>query len=132
MRILVVDDSFFMRRIIMKMLCEAGYIDFLEAENGQKATEMYKSYRPNLVIMDLNMPELDGLGALKKIMNINPLAKVLMCTSMGGQKYIADELMNDGAEQVIEKPYFQDLVMAVNRVEKEQREELQRLKSFVQ
>ncbi|WP_084591286.1 response regulator [Ureibacillus sinduriensis] len=120
MRILVVDDSFFMRNYLMKMLSEARYTDFLEAENGLKAIELYEQYRPNLIIMDLNMPVLDGLGALKEIMNINPLASVLICTSMGGQKWIVDELMEFGAQQVIEKPYFTDLVSAVNRLADEQ------------
>ncbi len=123
MRILVVDDSRFMRSFIIKRLSEAGYTDFLEAENGQKAAEMYKMLRPNMVLMDLNMPELDGLGALKKIISTNPGAKVIMCTSMGGQKWIADELIQHGAAQVIEKPYFHNLIEIVNRVKGELNEE---------
>ena len=131
MRILIVDDSCFMRKYIMKMLREAGYNDLLEAENGLKATEVYKLYSPSIVIMDLNMPELDGIGALKKIMNINPKAKIMMCTSMGGQKWIVDELMEHGAQQVIEKPYFQNLISNVNRLKGEQKEELLETKLFV-
>ena len=119
MRILIVDDSSFMRKYIMKMLREADNNDLLEAENGLKAIEMYKLYSPSIVIMDLNMPELDGLGALKKIININAQAKIMMCTSMGGQKWIIDELMDHGAQQVIEKPYFQNLILNVNRLKAE-------------
>ncbi|MDI7742415.1 response regulator [Lysinibacillus fusiformis] len=119
MRILVADDSRFMRSYIMKMLHEAGYTDLLEAENGLKAVEIYKLYRPSIVIMDFNMPVLDGLGALKKIKNMNMSAKVMMCTSMGGQKWIAEELIGHGAAQVIEKPYFQNLIPGVNKIAEE-------------
>lgn len=124
MRILVVDDSRFMRGHIMKMLREAGYMDLLEAENGLEATKMFKLYRPSIVIMDLNMPVLDGLDALKNIMNMNVHAKVMMCTSMGGQKWIADELIAQGARQVIEKPYFQNLILSVHKIKIELSKEL--------
>lgn len=129
MRILVVDDSRFMRKYIIKMLREAGYVDFVEAENGQKAIEMYKLCNPSLVVMDLNMPELDGLSALKQIKNINSIARVIMCTSMGGQKLITDELIEHGAHQIVEKPYFMDLIFTVNNLKVKQAKELLKARS---
>ena len=119
MSILIVDDSHFMRSYIKEMLNEVGYKNFIEAENGLKAIAMYKIHYSSIVIMDLNMPVLNGIDTLKQILHINPLANVIMCTSMGGQKFISEELIGSGAKEVVTKPNFQRLVSIVNRLERD-------------
>ena len=81
--ILVVDDAAFMRMMIKDVLTKNGYEVVGEAENGQKAIEKYKELKPELVIMDITMPEVDGIQAVKEIKAFDPNAKVVMCSEIG-------------------------------------------------
>ena len=78
--ILIVDDAAFMRMMIKDILTKNGYNVVGEAENGLKAVEKYNELKPDLVLMDITMPELDGIGALKKIKEADPNALIIMCS----------------------------------------------------
>lgn len=102
--ILITDDAAFMRMMIKNILTENGYNVVGEAENGLKAVEKYKELSPDLVTMDITMPELDGIGALKQIKELNPNACVLMCSAMGQQQMVI-EAIQAGAKGFIVKPF---------------------------
>ncbi len=108
--ILVVDDAAFMRKRCAKFLQERGY-DVLEADNGLKALEMYKEARPDGVLLDITMPEMDGLSALKALREIDPNVRVAMVTAMGQQSIIMDAIKN-GARDFVVKPFEKDRVLA--------------------
>ena len=115
-RILIVDDAAFMRMMIKDILTKNGYIIAGEAENGIKAVEKYKEVKPDLVLMDITMPELDGIGALKQIKELDPNASVIMCSAMGQQAMVV-EAIQSGAKDFIVKPFQADRVLeAVKRV----------------
>jgi two-component system chemotaxis response regulator CheY len=109
-RILITDDALFMRVTLKKILIENGYEVVGEAQNGQEAVDMYQSLKPDLVTMDINMPEMDGLTALKTIRVIDPTAKIVMCTAMG-QKNMVVEAIQAGAKDFIVKPFQPDRVL---------------------
>jgi len=102
--ILVVDDSNLMRTMIRVILTKAGFKNFYEAENGKIAVERYKAFKPGLITMDINMPEMNGLAAVKEIIKINPGAKIIMVTSMGQQSFII-EAIEAGAKDFVVKPF---------------------------
>ncbi|HVA22937.1 MAG TPA: response regulator [Chloroflexota bacterium] len=107
---LVVDDAAFMRMRCSKLLTENGY-DVVEAENGLDAIAKYKESRPDAVLLDITMPEMDGLTALKEIRKIDPEAKVAMVTAMGQQSMIMDAIKS-GAKDFVVKPFQPDRVLA--------------------
>ena len=109
--VLVVDDAMFMRATMKKILTEAGFEVVGEAENGKVAVERYQSLKPNLVVMDITMPELDGLGALKEIRGLDPEAKIVMCTALGQERTVM-EALNLGASDYLIKPFQADKVVA--------------------
>lgn len=109
-RILVVDDAAFMRMMIKDILEKNGYEVVGEAQDGQEAVEKYKELNPDLVTMDITMPEMDGITALKEIRNINPDAKVVMCSAMGQQAMVIDAIQA-GAKDFIVKPFQADRVL---------------------
>jgi two-component system chemotaxis response regulator CheY len=109
-RILITDDALFMRVTLKKILTENGYEVVGEAQNGQEAVDMYQSLKPDLVTMDITMPEMDGLTALKTIRVIDPNAKIVMCTAMG-QKNMVVEAIQAGAKDFIVKPFQPDRVL---------------------
>lgn len=111
-RVLVVDDAMFMRATVKKLLSEAGFEVAGEAENGQVAVDRYKELKPDVVMMDITMPEMDGLSALKEIMKLDPGAKVVMCTALGQERSVM-EAMETGAKEYIVKPFKADKVVAV-------------------
>jgi len=111
-RVLVVDDAMFMRAMLKKVLTEAGFEIAGEAENGQIAVERYKELKPDLVMMDITMPEMDGLAALKEIMKVDSGAKVVMCTALGQERNVA-EALKIGAKDYIIKPFREDKVVEV-------------------
>ena len=82
-RILIVDDAAFMRMMLKDILEKNGYQVIGEASNGLKAVELYKKDRPDIVTMDITMPEMDGIEALKEIMTFDPKANIIMCSAMG-------------------------------------------------
>ncbi|EIA23759.1 Chemotaxis protein cheY, partial [Candidatus Arthromitus sp. SFB-3] len=84
-RILIVDDAAFMRMMLKDILEKNGYQVIGEASNGLKAIELYKKDRPDVVTMDITMPEMDGIEALREIMSFDPKANIIMCSAMGQQ-----------------------------------------------
>lgn len=108
--ILVVDDAAFMRMRMSKILTEAGY-EVLQAENGLDAVEQYKASKPDAVLMDITMPEMDGLTALKEIRAHDPNARVAMVTALGQQQVVL-EAVKSGAKDFLVKPSEPDRVLA--------------------
>jgi two-component system chemotaxis response regulator CheY len=114
-KILVVDDAAFMRLRAVKLLSEAGYT-VIEAENGRLAVEAYTRERPDAVLMDITMPEMDGLEALTAIRALDPTARVAMLTAMGQQTIVMDAIKR-GARDFVVKPFAPDRVLgAVGRL----------------
>lgn len=114
--ILIVDDAAFMRMMIKDILSKNGYNVVGEAENGLVAVDKYNELKPDLVLMDITMPELDGIGALKKIKGNDPAACVIMCSAMGQQAMVI-EAIQSGAKDFIVKPFQPDRVIeAVQKV----------------
>jgi two-component system, chemotaxis family, chemotaxis protein CheY len=101
--ILVVDDAAFMRMMIRDILAREGYV-IQEAVNGRDAIEKFRESRPDLVTLDITMPEMDGVEALRAIREIDPEARVLMVSAMGQQKMIVDAL-ESGAADFLVKPF---------------------------
>ncbi len=108
--IVVVDDSAMSRKILRVILEEAGYSIVAEAADGVEAVEAYKQYKPELITLDITMPNLDGIGALKQIMEFDAKAKAVMITAAGQQNKII-EALKIGAEKFITKPFDKDEVI---------------------
>jgi two-component system chemotaxis response regulator CheY len=106
----VVDDAAFMRMRMSKILTEAGY-QVVQAENGLEAVEKYRSEKPDAVLMDITMPEMDGLTALKEIRSLDPAARVAMVTALGQQQIVL-EAVKSGAKDFLVKPCEGDRVLA--------------------
>ena len=114
--ILICDDAAFMRMMIKDILTKNGYTVVGEAENGAKAVEKYAELKPDLVLMDITMPEMDGIQALKKIKEADPSATVIMCSAMGQQAMVIESIQS-GAKDFIVKPFQADRVLeAVRKV----------------
>ncbi len=109
-KILVVDDAGFMRKMVQTHLGSAGYTDFAEAEDGSQAVAQYQALKPDLVIMDITMPNMTGIEALAEIKKIDPAAKVVMCSAMG-QESMVMEAIKLGAMDFIVKPFKQDRIV---------------------
>ena len=110
--ILICDDAAFMRMMIKDILTKNGYTIVGEAENGQKAVEKYNETKPDLVMMDITMPEMDGIQALKKIKATDPNAAIIMCSAMGQQAMVIESIQS-GAKDFIVKPFQPDRVLEV-------------------
>ena len=113
-RVLVVDDAAFMRMMVKVILSKNGYEIVGEAENGMKALEKYQELKPDLVTMDITMPEMDGITAVKEIKKVDPGAKVVMCSAMGQQAMVI-EAIQAGARDFIVKPFQADRVLGAIR-----------------
>lgn len=114
--ILICDDAAFMRMMIKDILTKNGYNVIGEAENGAVAVEKHKELNPDLTLMDITMPEMDGINALKNIKANNPSANVIMCSAMGQQAMVI-EAIQAGAKDFIVKPFQADRVLeAVKKV----------------
>ncbi|MCM1100913.1 MAG: response regulator [Clostridium sp.] len=114
--ILICDDAAFMRMMIKDILSKNGYNVAGEAENGLKAVEKYKEVNPDLVLMDITMPEMDGIQALKEIKKLDAGALVIMCSAMGQQAMVIESIQA-GAKDFIVKPFQADRVIeAVKKV----------------
>lgn len=109
-RILIVDDAAFMRMMIRDILSKNGYEVVGEAADGAQAIEKYKEHKPDLITMDITMPEMDGITALKEIRKMDPNAKVIMCSAMGQQAMVIDAIQA-GAKDFIVKPFQADRVI---------------------
>ena len=112
--ILICDDAAFMRMMIKDILSKNGYNVAGEAENGAKAVEKYAELKPDLVLMDITMPEMDGIQALKKIKESDPSALVIMCSAMGQQAMVIESIQS-GARDFIVKPFQQERVIKENK-----------------
>ncbi len=114
--ILICDDAAFMRMMIKDILTKNGYNIAGEAENGLKAVEKYNELKPDLVLMDITMPEMDGIQALKQIKSVDPSASIIMCSAMGQQAMVI-EAIQSGAKDFIVKPFQAERVLeAVKKV----------------
>lgn len=109
-KILIVDDAAFMRMMIKDILTKNGYEVVGEAADGMQAIEKYKELKPDLVTMDITMPEMDGIAALKEIRAVDPGAVVIMCSAMGQQAMVIDAIQA-GAKDFIVKPFQADRVI---------------------
>jgi two-component system chemotaxis response regulator CheY len=115
-RVLVCDDAIFMRTMISDILSGAGYEVVGEAETGLQAIERYKELRPDLVTMDIVMPDMGGIDAVREIVKDDPNAKILMCSAMGQQALVV-EAIQAGAKDFVVKPFQPSRVLeAVQRV----------------
>ena len=110
-KVLVVDDAAFMRVSIKNMLSKNDYMVVGEAENGKIALAKYQELNPDIVTMDITMPEMDGLESLKKILALNPAANVIMVSAMGQESMVREAVLT-GAKGFIVKPFKEDVILA--------------------
>jgi len=103
-RILIADDLSFIRMLQKEVLTEGGYRIVGEAANGREAVEKYRDLTPDVVILDITMPEMNGLAAMQKILALDPRARVLICSAIGQQSVIV-EAIQAGARDFIVKPF---------------------------
>lgn len=103
-KILIADDAAFMRIMLKGTLNEAGFENIIEAKTGSEALVMYKVERPAVVLLDVTMPDKDGLETLKEIKSYDPEAKVIMCSSMG-QEDVVLTCFSMGADDFVMKPF---------------------------
>jgi two-component system, chemotaxis family, chemotaxis protein CheY len=115
-RVLIVDDAAFMRMSLKEMLEKNGYEVVGEAENGLVGVNKYKSLKPDLVTMDITMPEMDGIKALRIIKKEDPDAKVIMITAIGQDPMVREAIMS-GAKGFIVKPFKKDgVINSINKL----------------
>ncbi|AFM01798.1 MULTISPECIES: response regulator [Desulfitobacterium] len=108
--VLIVDDAAFMRMMVKDILTKNGFTVVGEAENGAVAVDKFAELTPDLVIMDITMPEMDGLQAVREIRKRDPQAKIIMCSAMGQQAMVIDAIQS-GAKDFIVKPFQADRVV---------------------
>lgn len=115
-RLLVVDDAAFMRMTLQKMFEGHGHKVVAEASNGMEAVQKYVDSKPDVVFMDISMPDMNGIEALKRIKAVDPKAKVVICSAMGQQAMLADAIQY-GAMDFVVKPFQEErLIAALNKV----------------
>lgn len=109
-KIMLVDDAAFMRMMIKDTLKKNGYTEVVEAGNGEQAIATYQEEKPDLILMDITMPVMDGLEALKKLKELDSGVQVVMCSAMGQETMVVDALKL-GAKDFIVKPFKPDRIM---------------------
>ena len=115
-RVLIVDDAAFMRISIKNMLTKNGYDVAGEAENGRIGVEKYKELSPDVVTMDITMPEMSGLDALKEILRYNPKAQIVMVSAMGQEAMVREAIIS-GAKGFIVKPFKEEgIITAIKKL----------------
>jgi two-component system chemotaxis response regulator CheY len=115
-KVLIIDDAVFMRMTIKMMLEKNGYEVVGEAENGEVGVNLYKNLSPDIVTLDITMPVMDGLAALKEIRNIDSKAKVIMVSAMGQELMVKEAILN-GAKTFLVKPFKEDVfVQTLNKI----------------
>ncbi|PKM66109.1 MAG: hypothetical protein CVU95_12295 [Firmicutes bacterium HGW-Firmicutes-2] len=112
MRLMIVDDASFMRVAIRRMIETKEYEVVCEAEDGQQAIEKFQKYRPDIITMDITMPNLSGIEALKEIKKLSSTVKVIMVSAMGQEALIREAVMH-GANSFIVKPFKEDKLIEV-------------------
>ena len=110
-KVLVTDDLQFMRQILRDILERNGFAVADEAVDGQDAVERYIRTRPDLVLMDITMPRMDGIQALQRIMETDPRARVVMCSALGQEKYIIRSIQL-GARDFVVKPFSEERIVS--------------------
>lgn len=113
-RVLIVDDAAFMRMMIKDILQKNGFEVVGEASNGIEAVNLYKKEKPDVVTMDITMPDMDGIEAVKEIKAFDSEAKIIMCSAMGQQSMVMDAIKS-GAKDFIVKPFQSDRVLEAIR-----------------
>ena len=114
--VLICDDAIFMRTMVSDILQQAGFEVVGEAESGLQAIEKYRALRPDLVTMDIVMPDMGGIDAVREITKLDPGARVLMCSAMGQQALVV-EALQAGAKDFVVKPFQPSRVLeAVERI----------------
>jgi two-component system chemotaxis response regulator CheY len=108
-KVLIVDDAALARAMLRRIIEECGISDIYEAQNGIEAVQMYQNEKPNLVTMDITMPDMDGVTAIRKIIEIDAGACVIVCSALG-QKEVVMEAIQAGAKHYIIKPFENDKV----------------------
>jgi two-component system chemotaxis response regulator CheY len=111
-KILVVDDAIFMPSMIRDIFARRPFVIAGEAENGVEAVRLYRQLRPDLTTMDIVMPQMDGITALREIIRFDPGAKVVMCSALGQEALIAESI-EAGARDFIVKPFQPSRVLKV-------------------
>lgn len=115
-KVLIVDDAAFMRMSIRTLLNKNGFEDIEEAQNGIEALVKYKKFKPDIVTMDITMPEMSGIDALKEIIKYDPDAKIVMVSAMGQEAMVMEAIMH-GAKSFIIKPFKDDhVIKTLNKV----------------
>lgn len=110
-KVLIADDLKFIKLVLRDLVEKAGFRVVGEASNGEEAIELYQDKRPDVVLMDITMPKVDGLTAMKEILKIDPEAKIIMCSALGQQSLIVQALQM-GARDFIVKPFREERVVA--------------------
>ncbi len=110
-RVLVVDDAAFMRKMVTDALTGGGHEIVGEAGNGEEAISRFQELRPDLMTLDITMPEKDGLAALKEIIAIDPGAKIIMCSALGQESKVLESIKL-GAKDFVVKPFQPDRVLS--------------------
>jgi two-component system chemotaxis response regulator CheY len=114
-KIMIVDDAAFMRAMLKQIVVRMGHEVAAEAASGEEAVRLYPAVSPDLVTMDITMPDMDGIQALKRIRMLDPKATVIMCSAMAQQKLVI-EAITSGAKDFISKPFHEDKVQeAINK-----------------
>lgn len=111
-KILIVDDSMFMRRQITMMIAEGEDKEIIEASNGMESIQLYQSEKPDLVLLDITMPDKSGIEVLEELLAINPNANIIMCSALGQEQMIADAL-RIGAKDFLVKPIKKEQLQSV-------------------
>jgi two-component system chemotaxis response regulator CheY len=109
-KVMIVDDAAFMRNMLKNIMIEGGFEVVCEAATGLEAIHLFPQYHPDIVTMDITMPDMDGVAAVAGIIKSYPKAKIIMCSAMGQQKMVLDAIMA-GAKDFIVKPFQKDRVL---------------------
>lgn len=109
-RIMVVDDAMFMRKMLTDILVKHGYEVVCEASDGEEAIKQYMVHKPDLVTMDITMPSMGGISALRKLREVDPDVKVIICSAMGQQSMVLDAI-KAGAKDFVVKPFNPERVV---------------------
>ncbi|MDD2422133.1 MAG: response regulator [Heliobacteriaceae bacterium] len=108
--VLIVDDAAFVRAVLKKIISQGGYEVVGEAGDGEQAIEQYQACRPDIVTMDITMPNLNGIEALKRIRQLDPQARIIMCSAMGQESFVKESILA-GARDFIVKPFQPEKVL---------------------
>jgi len=109
-RVLIVDDAAFMRKMLGDVLAKGGHEVIGEGANGTEAIAQYQALRPDIMTLDITMPEKDGLAALREILTLEPGAKIVMCSALGQESKVL-EAIKSGAKDFVVKPFQPDRVL---------------------